>query len=442
MNLSLRQKILLGYLVMIAFTLIVGIFAIWSLTELNIISTEIIFNDVKAEEKITKLNDCLLAQDLYEKRFLTFRQPEAEGLFWTKSRECKSLVDDVDRIAESSIKSLPEKINTYHDDYILLFSKEASLIGKGKITEAQEISGSALSESFNKVLMTVKDLDLKIKGLQNHHINKSNSLGQRALMITIVLSVFSIVFGVLFASLLTSHLTTAIDKLKEAANSIRSGNFDNIPEIKGDDELADLAISFKEMSTRLKELEQMNLDANPLTKLPGNLAIEKELLTRLNETQTFSFCLIDLDNFKAFNDRYGYARGSDVINWMGGLLSGIKKELGSAEDFLGHIGGDDFVLICSPERVHALCSRIIEEFDKGIVNFYDPEDLKKGFIVSLDRADKPAIFSIMTLSIAVVNTDRTLIREPKEIALKVTEIKQYAKTFGKSLYVMDRRRSR
>jgi GGDEF domain-containing protein len=261
-------------------------------------------------------------------------------------------------------------------------------------------------------------------------------------MITIVLSVFSIVFGVLFASLLTSHLTTAIDKLKEAANSIRSGNFDNIPEIKGDDELADLAISFKEMSARLKELEQVNLDANPLTKLPGNLAIEKELLTRLNETQQFSFCLIDLDNFKAFNDRYGYARGSDVINWMGGLLSNIKKELGSTEDFLGHIGGDDFVIICSPERVQAICNRIIEEFDMGIVNFYDPEDVKKGFIVSLDRSDKPAIFSIMTLSIAVVNTDRTLIREPKEIALKVTEIKQYAKTFGKSLYVMDRRRSR
>jgi GGDEF domain-containing protein len=231
-------------------------------------------------------------------------------------------------------------------------------------------------------------------------------------------------------------------KLKEATDSIRSGDFDILPEIKGADELSDLAISFKEMSVRLKELGEINLDANPLTKLPGNLAIEKELLTRLNETQKFSFCLVDLDNFKAFNDRYGYARGSDVIKWIGNVLSEIKKDLGTPEDFLGHIGGDDFVLICSPERVNELCSKIVEEFDKGIVDFYDPEDLKKGFIISVDRNDKPAIFGIMTVSIAVVNTDRTLIREPKEVALKVTELKQYAKTFAKSLYIMDRRRTR
>ena len=139
-----------------------------------------------------------------------------------------------------------------------------------------------------------------------------------------------------------------------------------MPEIKGADELADLAISFREMSSRLKELEVINLDANPLTKLPGNLAIEKELLTRLNETQSFSFCLVDLDNFKAYNDRYSYARGSDLIKWMAEMLTAIKKEYGAPDDFLGHIGGDDFVIICSPDRIQKICTQIIEEFDKGI----------------------------------------------------------------------------
>jgi len=103
-------------------------------------------------------------------------------------------------------------------------------------------------------------------------------LGEKVLMITIILSAGAFVFGILFASLLTSHLTSAITRLKAATHSIRSGNFDNLPEIKGGDELADLAISFKEMSVRLKELEAVNLDANPLTKLPGNLAIEKSCL--------------------------------------------------------------------------------------------------------------------------------------------------------------------
>ena len=441
MRLTLRQQIFFGYLVMVLSTLIVGAYAIWGLMELNQISSDVIYADLSVGEKVIKLNDCMLAQDLYEKRFLTLQQEEAESLFWNRSREFKSLLSEISS-AQPSFKYMLENINIHHDNYDQLFIKEAALIKSGDKRGAAEISSVALKSGFDKILLGVKDIDIKIKALQNQHISRSASLGEKVLMMTIALSAISFVFGILFASLLTNHLTTAINRLKAATHSIRSGNFDNLPDIQGGDELADLAISFKEMSVRLKELEVTNLDANPLTKLPGNLAIEKELLTRLNDTEKFSFCLVDLDNFKAFNDRYGYARGSDIIKWLGEALTGIKKELGSPHDFLGHIGGDDFVIICSPERVQTICEKIIQEFDRGIVSFYDPDDLKKGFIVSVDRNDNPAIFGIMTVSIAVVNTDRTLIREPKEVALKVTELKQYAKTFAKSLYIMDRRRSR
>jgi GGDEF domain-containing protein len=426
---------------MVLFTLIVSAYAIWGLKELNQITSDVIFADLTVGEKIIKLNDCILAQDLYEKRFLSLQQADAENPFWNRSREFKSLLSEI-ALSESSLKTSLDNINTLHENYDQLFTKETSLVKSGKKSEAEEISAVSLKSGFNKILQQIKDIDIKTKTRRNYHITKSGSLGEKVLMVTIILSTSSFVFGILFASLLTNHLTSAINRLKAATHSIRSGNFDNLPEIKGADELADLAISFKEMSARLKELEVTNLDANPLTKLPGNLAIEKELLTRLNDTEKFSFCLVDLDNFKAFNDRYGYARGSDIIKWLGEVLSRIKKDFGSPYDFLGHIGGDDFVIICSPERVHGICNKIIEEFDRGIVEFYDPEDLKKGFIVSVDRNDNPAIFGIMTVSIAVVNTDRTLIREPKEVALKVTELKQYAKTFAKSLYIMDRRRSR
>jgi GGDEF domain-containing protein len=441
MSLTLRQQIFWGYLVMVLFTLIVGAYAIWGLKELNQITSDLIFSDLKVGEKIIKLNDSALAQDLYEKRFLTLQQADAENLFWNRSREFKSLLSEITSI-ESSLKNPLDNINALHDSYTQLVTKEISLVKSGKRGEAEEISAVSLKSGFNKILQQIRDIDFKIKAQQNNHISKAGLLGEKVLMIMIILSAGSFVFGILFASLLTSHLTTAINGLKAATHSIRSGNFDNLPEIKGADELADLAISFKEMSARLKELEVTNLDANPLTKLPGNLAIEKELLTRLNDTEKFSFCLVDLDNFKAFNDRYGYAKGSDIIKWLGEMLSTIKKDFGSPHDFLGHIGGDDFIIMCSPEIVQPICNKIIEEFDRGIVDFYDPEDLKKGFIVSIDRNDNPAIFGIMTVSIAVVNTDRTLIREPKEVALKVTELKQYAKTFAKSLYIMDRRRTR
>jgi GGDEF domain-containing protein len=127
---------------------------------------------------------------------------------------------------------------------------------------------------------------------------------------------------------------------------------------------------------------------------------------------------------------------------MAEMLVRIKKEYADPEDFLGHIGGDDFVIICSPDRIQTLCARIIEDFDKGIIEHYDAEDAKKGFIISIDRNDKPAMFGIMTVSLAVVNTDRTLVRDPMEISQKVAELKQYAKSFAKSIYIMDRRRTR
>ncbi|MEJ2683257.1 MAG: diguanylate cyclase [Candidatus Sulfobium sp.] len=440
MNLTLRHKIFLGYMAMVFFTMVVGGYAIWSLVELNEISTGIILGDASAQERVTKLNDLLLAQNLYEKRALTFRESDAEDAFWNRSREFSSLLSDMTNSQPSLKKSLAD-ISSSHGEYDRLFSDELSLVSSGRMQDADLLSSGRLKNVFNRMMFSLKDVSQKIRDRQNRNITRSYSFGEMALMITIMLSTGSLIFGIFFASFITKYVTTAIERLKAATVSIRSGDFDNLPEIAGADELADLAISFKEMSARLKELGEINLDANPLTKLPGNLAIEKELLTRLNETRSFSFCLADLDNFKAFNDRYGYARGSDVIKWMGELLSDIMKEVGINGDFLGHVGGDDFVIICSPEKVQSICSRIIEEFDSGIGQFYDPEDLRKGYIVSVDRNDRPVIVGIMTISVAVVNTDRSVIREPKEVALKVAEIKQYAKTFAKSIYIMDRRRT-
>jgi diguanylate cyclase (GGDEF)-like protein len=441
MNFSLRQQIFLGYIVMILFTLLVGSYAIYSLKELNSISRTTVLNSIATGERMTKLSDGILAQDLYEKRLLMLQQHEAENLFWTRSSEFREILADIKK-TETYIEPLIDTILSLHNTYTGLFTRESQLVRERKIREAEEISSKETKAVFSKIVLSLKEADQKVKAQQNISISRSNDLSERALLITIVLSATSLVFGLLFASLLTSHLNAAIERLKEATNSIRSGDFDNMPEIKGADELADLAISFREMSSRLKELEVMNLDANPLTKLPGNLAIEKELLTRLNETRKFSFCLIDLDNFKAYNDRYSYARGSDLIKWLSELLISIKNEYAEPEDFLGHIGGDDFVLICSPDRIQTLCNKIIEEFDKGITAHYDPEDAQKGFIISIDRNDKPAMFGIMTISLAVVNTDRTLVRDPKEIAQKVAELKQYAKSFAKSIYIMDRRRAR
>ncbi len=441
MQLTIRQKIYAGYMVMIGFTLIVGMYAVVNLKELNDITTSIIFRYGATAEKLTKLNDSILAQDLYEKRFLLLRQADAEQMFWSRSKDFRALLTEIGK-EEASVKETVEVLFAAHAQFDDLFAREVSLLKENKADEANAISANALKTSFTRMHSLLREIDGRLKEQQREKIGLSNTLSERALIITAVLSGAAILFGILFASLITRHLSQAIMRLKEATNIISSGEFDKLPEIAGADELADLAVSFKEMSSRLKELEETNLDANPLTKLPGNLAIEKELLTRLNETTRFSFCLVDLDNFKAYNDRYSYARGSELIKWLADLLIRIRMEYGAEEDFLGHIGGDDFVIICDPARVQTICSKIIEEFDRGIIEHYDPEDAKKGFIISIDRNDKPAMFGIMTVSIAVVNTDRTLIRDPREVTQKVAELKQYAKTFAKSIYIMDRRRIR
>jgi GGDEF domain-containing protein/CHASE3 domain sensor protein len=440
-SLTLRQKIFLGYAVMILFIIIVGVYATWNLNTLNKITETVIFEDIKALEQLKKLNDNIQAQDLYEKRYLAFQDMNSEDAFWERSNESRSLIIVIGENFPSFSEIVNDLLAT-HERYNETFKKEVQFLKRNQIQEAKNLSSSELRSHFSKILSLLKTIEIKLRDQQRLHINESSILSERALIVTISLNILSIFFGILFAYIITNNLTSFIEKLKDATYSIQSGDFDSTLDIKGADELADLAISFKEMSTRLKELEAVHLDANPLTKLPGNLAIEKELLTRLNEQENFSFCLIDLDNFKAFNDRYSFARGSDLIYWLGNDLQEILKTLGSEEDFLGHIGGDDFVLICAPERTEPLCNMIIDHFDKGVGQFYDSEDLERGYIVSLDREDKPAIFPILTISIAVVNTDRTVVREPKEVAEKVAELKQYAKTFPRSIFVVDRRRTR
>jgi len=200
-----------------------------------------------------------------------------------------------------------------------------------------------------------------------------------------------------------------------------------------------LAESFRWMSHRLKELEEINLDANPLTRLPGNLAIEKALLTRLQRQRRFAFCHVDLDNFKAFGDHYGYARGSEVLKMVGQTL--LRLGEGDLRDiFIGHIGGDDFVLVCPPERVSGLCQQVIKEFDAAIPRFYDPDDRERGYIISRDRNDVVQQFPIMTISIAVVTNERREVTSPMQVAEIAAQLKKYAKSFPKSIFVIDQRR--
>lgn len=197
-----------------------------------------------------------------------------------------------------------------------------------------------------------------------------------------------------------------------------------------------------ELLARVKMLirrANINLDANPLTRLPGNVSIIKELERRLQNKEKFAVLYIDLDDFKAFNDYYGFERGDKVIKEMAYILINSIHQVGTSYDFIGHIGGDDFVVITATEKAEEVAKKIILDFDKKIVDFYNPRDRLVGYIEVEDRRGEKRRFKFMTISIGIVIVTPQRFEHVAQISSCGAEVKSVAKKFPYSRYVFDRR---
>ena len=183
------------------------------------------------------------------------------------------------------------------------------------------------------------------------------------------------------------------------------------------------------------------LEANPLTRLPGNVSIQKAIEGRLAAREPVAVCYADLDRFKAFNDHYGFERGDRAIVLTARVLLESVKHRGHPTDFLGHIGGDDFVIVTTPELAEAICQEIVERFTAAIPSLYDEADRVRGYLVHMNRQGTPVKLGWLTISVAIVtNTDRSL-SHVGQVAAIGAELKAYAKRFEKSLYVTERRKN-
>lgn len=174
---------------------------------------------------------------------------------------------------------------------------------------------------------------------------------------------------------------------------------------------------------------------NPTTGLPGYSLIRTELEGRIGSGRKFAVCYIDNDNFKAYNDHYGYAKGDGLIKATARVIVGCVRKHGGPEDFVGHVGGDDFLAITTPDRVDELAKEINREFKRTVRGFYDTAALEKGFIKSHDRSGITATFPVMTLSIAVVSNERRNITSPDQIAEIAAQLKKRAKSEKSRQYV-------
>ncbi|GMU91553.1 MAG: hypothetical protein AMXMBFR4_06110 [Candidatus Hydrogenedentota bacterium] len=183
-----------------------------------------------------------------------------------------------------------------------------------------------------------------------------------------------------------------------------------------------------------------DVNANPLTGLPGNLTIAREAERRLRCNEPFAFAYLDIDGFKAFNDKYGFARGDEVIRMTGRLLVSIIRAIDRSSTYIGHIGGDDFVFMTPPEVITEACERVLSAFDRISGDFYDESDRAQGHIQSIDRQGNTREFPLMTCSIGAVETLTRSFPHIAELFGRASEVKAHAKRTAGSHFVVDRRK--
>lgn len=184
------------------------------------------------------------------------------------------------------------------------------------------------------------------------------------------------------------------------------------------------------------------LNANPLTRLPGNLAIQDRLETVITDNENYAVAYFDLDNFKSYNDSYGYAAGDKIISETSNLILDCREYYdNNAKDiFVGHIGGDDFLVVAPDSLIEEFCERFITRFDRFIKTQYDKDTAERGFMIGRDRQGKTVKFPLVSVSIAiVVNEGGEKYQHVGEIAGAGAEIKKYLKGLNGSNYLVDRR---
>jgi diguanylate cyclase (GGDEF)-like protein len=330
-----------------------------------------------------------------------------------------------------------DQLSSLHDEYVSIFMewfKSAEAVNHDPSQYE-----SRLGEIQDELIGLIREIsDPARSGLEEKTLAAS-LIGSTSSKIFAVFCIISMLIGFAAAFTITKNISGAIIRLKTATREISKGKFDYTPEIHNQDELGDLSIAFSEMAKRLKRLEEMYLDTNPLTHLPGGIAIENVLKKRIASRRFFAFCLVDLDNFKAYNDQYGYARGNQVIKNTAQIIENTVKKYGTEEAFIGHIGGDDFVVMSSSDRYAVICKNIVDEFDKNVDKLYDAKDLRMGHIIRKSRSGEEIKFPLMTISIGVVTNKKRKFKHFVQVGEIAAEVKNYAKSKPGSLYYVDRR---
>ena len=186
---------------------------------------------------------------------------------------------------------------------------------------------------------------------------------------------------------------------------------------------------------RAKEMRNLS----PLTGLPGNIRIQEEIERMVREDRPFAVLYSDLDNFKAYNDQKGFVRGDRLIQAAARIIQDAVAEFAGSDGFVGHVGGDDFVAVVPPEIAEEVAKKIVAEFDAGIADFYEKEDVERGSVEVEDRKGVLQQLPLVGVSVGIATTDVRRFAHYGEAVAVATEMKQFAKREPRSSYAVDRR---
>lgn len=191
----------------------------------------------------------------------------------------------------------------------------------------------------------------------------------------------------------------------------------------------------------LINLLEINRRISPLTGLPGNVQIQAEMKKRLLKGETFAMIYFDLDNFKAYNDVYGFSNGDEIIKFTANIITKQVHRIIEAGNFVGHVGGDDFVAVVSMTNYEDLCKEIIKDFDDNIHEYYSEEDIERGFVEVANRRGIIEQFPLVSISIGVVEVNSKNYKNTLEIGEVGAQVKHQAKTKMGSAYIINKRKN-